>query len=251
MAIWDEDSRSRDDYMAGVSSEGGSCVHLSCSYFYVQFRATFPPSPIPSQSLEQIVQLKHQEPDGHVCCTVVCKYGVHNQSVEPSCSISSPPLYPSLSWCQGRGVVWVDLIQVDLQEVPLILAQEGQDPKVVHLTPEPEVFQEAHLIQVLEGLRQQLELRVDHPTLELEVFQEALLIQALEVFQEAPPTPELVIVVVFQEAPLIQELEVFQEARLIQELELEVFQEAPPTQELLDLQAFIQVLHRQEANMEM
>ena len=45
------------------------------------------------------------------------------------------------------------LIQVDLQEVPLILAQEGRDPKVVHLTPEPEVFQEAHLIQVLEGLR--------------------------------------------------------------------------------------------------
>ena len=238
-------------------------MHLSCSCFYVQFRATFPPSPIPSQSLEQIVQLKHQEPDGHVCCIVVCKYGVHNQSVEPSCSISSPPLYPSLSWCQGRGVVWVDLIQVDLQEVPLILAQEGRDPKVVHLTPEPEVFQEAHLIQVLEGLRQQLELRVDHPTLELEVFQEALLIQALEVFQEAPPTPELVIVVVFQEAlliqelvvfqeaPLIQELEVFQEARLIQELELEVFQEAPPTQELEDLQAVIQVLHRQEANMEM
>ena len=190
--------------MAGVSSEGGSCVHLSCSYFYVQFRATFPPSPIPSQSLEQIVQLKHQEPDGHVCCTVVCKYGVHNQSVEPSCSISSPPLYPSLSWCQGRGVVWVDLIQVDPQEVPLILAQ------VVHLTPEPEVFQEAHLIQVLEGLRQQLELWVDHPTPELEVFQEALLIQALEVFQEAPPT-----------------------------------------QELEDLQAVTQVLHRQEANMEM
>ena len=160
----------------------------------------------------------------------------------------------------------MDLIQVDLQEVPLILAQEGRDPKVVHLTPEPEVFQEAHLIQVLEGLRQQLELRVDHPTLELEVFQEALLIQALEVFQEAPPTMELVIVVVFQEAPLIQELEVFQEARLIQELELEVFQEAPPTpelvivvvfqeapptQELEDLQAVIQVLHRQEANMEM
>ena len=104
------------------------------------------------------------------------------------------------------------LIQVDLQEVPLILAQEGRDPKVVHLTPEPEVFQEAHLIQVLEGLRQQLELRVDHPTLELEVFQEAL---------------------------------------LIQELELEVFQEAPPTQELEDLQAVTQVLHRQEANMEM
>ena len=89
---------------------------------------------------------------------------VSNQSVEPSCSISSPPLYPSLSWCQGRGVAWVDhqprptqvqehLIQVDLQEVPLILAQEGRDPKVVHLTPEPEVFQEAHLIQVLEGLR--------------------------------------------------------------------------------------------------
>merc|ERR1719325_268396 len=46
VAIWDEDSRSRDDYMAG-------------------FRATFPPNPIPSQSLEQIVQLKHQEPDGH------------------------------------------------------------------------------------------------------------------------------------------------------------------------------------------
>ena len=105
------------------------------------------------------------------------------------------------------------LIQVDLQEVPLILAQEGRDPKVVHLTPEPEVFQEAHLIQALEGLRQQLELRVDHPT------------------------PELVIVVVFQEAPLIQELE--------------VFQEAPPTQELEDLQAVTQVLHRQEANMEM
>ena len=222
--------------MAGVRADS-YVVHLSFScFFYVQFRATFPPNPIPSQSLEQIVQLKHQEPDGHVSCIVVCKHGVHNQSVEQSCSISSPPLYPSLSWCQGQGVVWVDLqprptqvLQVDhltlelvdLQEVPLIRVQEGRDPKVAvlldtvdlqgdHLTQEPEVFQEALLIQALEGLQEQLELLVDHPTPQLEVFQEAHLIQALEVFQEALPT-----------------------------------------QELEDHRAVTRVLHRQEANMEM
>jgi len=49
VAIWDQDSKSRDDYMAG-------------------FRSILPPSPPPSSSEWQLVPLQHQEPDGHPAC---------------------------------------------------------------------------------------------------------------------------------------------------------------------------------------
>ena len=47
VAIWDEDSKSRDDYMAGI-------------------RAVLPRSPISNIGQWNIVKLQHQEADGHV-----------------------------------------------------------------------------------------------------------------------------------------------------------------------------------------
>ena len=55
VAIWDSDSNSRDDYMAG-------------------FRAQFPPTQLPATSKWELIQLKHQEPDGHVRSTKVVRY---------------------------------------------------------------------------------------------------------------------------------------------------------------------------------
>lgn len=47
VAIWDEDSKSRDDYMAGL-------------------RAEFPPTQLANNGDWKIAKLQHQETDGHV-----------------------------------------------------------------------------------------------------------------------------------------------------------------------------------------
>ena len=66
IAIWDEDSNSRDDYMAGVRRDAMSFESAIFIRFSFQFRAAFPPTPIPSMTKEVIVTLKHQDRDGHV-----------------------------------------------------------------------------------------------------------------------------------------------------------------------------------------
>ena len=64
IAIWDQDTHSKDDYMAGVGRD--IFLDLFLLRFHFQFRAKFPPTPIPSFGKEAIVNLKHQDRDGHV-----------------------------------------------------------------------------------------------------------------------------------------------------------------------------------------
>ena len=64
VAIWDQDTTSRDDYMAGVTS---SNKNISACNKIFQLRTVFPPGfGIPAKTEWRTVCLKHQDRDGHV-----------------------------------------------------------------------------------------------------------------------------------------------------------------------------------------